>query len=320
MTETVKTEVHHAQNEQDEVQRTPDEAYGVTEMRFLCASRILIRSTGEVVKITDKMKLVYIYMMNQYLGFTSREQQFYTDQRQMAAALDISRDTMSKILAALKTLGIVENAGWKGNSESYTVHFFSDVADGLQVIHKEWKGVPAWDHERANKNFKSKKQKPKAEESGKNEQKQQQNHKQQPSGVASGSATDDLEQQSGVSQSAGDSGNAVSSDDDAVNERYYADLNTLNYWQNQGQEGLEEYLTMWGKTSKEAQTLIKSHITILHSRGSKGSRSAANDESSGADAIYKQQQARRAAEAKQVTNAPQQQEDAPLEFNDDEPF
>ncbi|MEH5887047.1 MULTISPECIES: DUF6945 domain-containing protein [Enterobacter cloacae complex] len=320
MTETVKTEVHHAQNEQDEVQRTPDEAYGVTEMRFLCASRILIRSTGEVVKITDKMKLVYIYMMNQYLGFTSREQQFYTDQRQMAAALDISRDTMSKILAALKTLGIVENAGWKGNSESYTVHFFSDVADGLQVIHKEWKGVPAWDHERANKNFKSKKQKPKAEESGKNEQKQQQNHKQQPSGVASGSATDDLEQQSGVSQSAGDSGNAVSSDDDAVNERYYADLNTLNYWQNQGQEGLEEYLTMWGKTSKEAQTLIKSHITILHSQGSKGSRSAANDESSGADAIYKQQQARRAAESKQAINAPQQQEDEQLEFDDNEAF
>lgn len=164
MTETVKTEVHHAQNEQDEVQRTPDEAYGVTEMRFLCASQIVIRSTGEIVKITDKMKLVYIYMMNQYLGFTSRGQQFYTDQRQIGAALDISRDTLSKVLAALKTLGIVETAGWKGNSESYTVHFFSDVADGLQVIHKEWKGVPAWDHERANKNFKSKNQKPTNEE------------------------------------------------------------------------------------------------------------------------------------------------------------
>jgi hypothetical protein len=78
--------------------------------------------------------------------------------------LDISRDTLSKVLAALKTLGIVETAGWKGNSESYTVHFFSDVADGLQVIHKEWKGVPAWDHERANKNFKSKNQKPTNEE------------------------------------------------------------------------------------------------------------------------------------------------------------
>ena len=34
-----KTEVQ----QQDEVQRTPDEAYGVAEMRFLCASRILIQ-------------------------------------------------------------------------------------------------------------------------------------------------------------------------------------------------------------------------------------------------------------------------------------
>lgn len=105
-----------------------------------------------------------------------------------------------------------------------------------------------------------------------------------------------------------------------MNERHYADLNTLNYWQNQGEEGLEEYLTMWGKTSKEAQTLIKSHITILHSQGSKGSRSAANDESSGADAIYKQQQARRAAAAKQANNAPQQQEDNWYEYDESIPF
>lgn len=217
MTETVKTEVHHAQNEQDEVQRTPDEAYGVTEMRFLCASQIVIRSTGEIVKITDKMKLVYIYMMNQYLGFRSRGQQFYTDQRQIGAALDISRDTLSKVLASLKTLGIVETAGWKGNSESYTVHFFSDVADGLQVIHKEWKGVPAWDHERANKNFKSKNQKPTNEEKkGDGEQAQQQEHEQQSPGVAPVPATNDSEQQSGVSQPAGDSSDDVPAND-AVN-------------------------------------------------------------------------------------------------------
>lgn len=153
-TETVKTEV----------QPTPNEAYAVAEMRFMCASQIVIRSTGEVVEITPVMKLVYIYMKNQFIGFSRDKQQFYTDQRQMAAALGVSRDTFSKVLAALKKLGIVETAGWKGNSESYTVHFFNDVADNLQVIHKEWKGVPAWDHERANKNFKSKNQKPTNEE------------------------------------------------------------------------------------------------------------------------------------------------------------
>ncbi|HGA2741637.1 hypothetical protein AB9D06_05700 [Enterobacter cloacae] len=206
MTETVKTEV----------QRTPDEAYGVTEMRFLCASQIVIRSTGEVVKITPAMKLVYIYMKNQFIGFSGREQQFYTDQRQMAAALDISRDTLSKILAALKKLGIVENAGWKGNSESYTVHFFSDVADGLQVIHKEYKGAPAWDHERANKNFKSKSKMKEAARPSPEEREdgvQQQEHEQQSPDVASSSATDDPEQQSGVSQFAGDSCDDVSAND-----------------------------------------------------------------------------------------------------------
>ncbi|NPD59526.1 helix-turn-helix domain-containing protein [Klebsiella aerogenes] len=167
MTELEKTEVQ----QQDEVQRTPDEAYCVAEMRFLCASRILIRSTGEVVKITPVMKLAYLYMRNQYISFSRRRQQFYTDQRQMAKALDISRDTFSKVLAELKKLGIVETAGWKGNSESYAVHFFSDVADGLEVIHQEWKGAPAWDHDRANKNFKSKKQMVKTDERGKEEQK-----------------------------------------------------------------------------------------------------------------------------------------------------
>lgn len=158
-------------------------------------------------------------------------------------------------------------------------------------------------------------QKVKTGESGKDEQKQQDDE--QPVTTTSAAAA-------GVGKSVSPvdvGGNApLSSDADALNERHYADLNTLNYWQNQGEEGLEEYLTMWGKTSKEAQTLIKSHITILHSQGSKGSRSAANDESSGADAIYKQQQAQRAAAAKQATKAPQQQEDEQLEFDDNEAF
>ncbi len=312
MTETVKTEVQRTQNEQDEVQRTPDEAYGVTEMRFLCASQIVIRSTGEVVKITDKMKLVYIYMMNQYIGFSSRKQQFYTDQRQMAKALDISRDTFSKVLAELKKLGIVETAGWKGNSESYTVHFFSDVADGLQVIHKEWKGVPAWDHERANKNFKSKNQKPTNEEKKGDGESDQGNH----------------EQRDDVSNIPG-SGNApLSAGADAVNgaeqqnEQYYADLDTLNHWvEGHDDEGFMAYGATWGIEKPGAITdLIKSHIRIIQSDGYKGSRSAANDTSSGPDAYYKQQQAQRAAAAKQATNAPQQQEDEQFEFDDNEAF
>ncbi|HCI5948130.1 TPA: winged helix-turn-helix domain-containing protein [Klebsiella quasipneumoniae subsp. quasipneumoniae] len=191
-TETVKTEV----------QPTPNEAYAVAEMRFMCASQIVIRSTGEVVEITPVMKLVYIYMKNQFIGFSRDKQQFYTDQRQMAAALGVSRDTFSKVLAALKKLGIVETAGWKGNSESYTVHFFNDVADNLQVIHKEWKGVPAWDHERANKNFKSKNQKPTNEENKGDDESDQ----------------GDAEQRDGVPDIHSDQHDDIPPDDDAVNQ------------------------------------------------------------------------------------------------------
>lgn len=320
MTETVKTEVQRTQNEQDEVQRTPDEAYGVTEMRFLCASQIVIRSTGEVVKITDKMKLVYIYMMNQYLGFTSRRQQFYTDQRQMAKAIGISRDTFSNVLAELKTLGIVETAGWKGNSESYTVHFFSDVADNLQVIHKEWKGVPAWDHERANKNFKSKNQKPTNEEI-KGDGESDQGGAGKRDGVPPVGVPVDADLSGG--DDAVNGGNAIQSPTvKSPDQPQMADIDTLNNWvEGYDDEGFMAYGATWGIEKPGAITdLIKSHIRIIQSDGYKGSRSAANDTSSGPDAYYKQQQARKAAEAKQATNAPQQQEDEQLEFDDNEAF
>ncbi|HCA7803128.1 DUF6945 domain-containing protein [Enterobacter cancerogenus] len=310
MTETVKTEV----------QRTPDEAYGVTEMRFLCASQIVIRSTGEVVKITDKMKLVYIYMMNQYIGFSSRKQQFYTDQRHIKAALDISRDTLSKVMAALKKLGIVETAGWKGNSESYTVHFFSDVADGLQVIHKEWKGVPAWDHERANKNFKSKNQKPTNEEK-KGDGESDQGGAGKRDGVPPVGVAVDADLSGG--DDAVNGGNAIQSPTvKSPDQPQMADIDTLNHWvEGHDNEGFISYGAMWGIAKPGAITdLIKSHIKKIQSDGYKGTRSAANDDLSGADARYKQQQAQRSAAAKQATNAPQQQEDEQLEFDDNEAF
>ncbi|HDR2734810.1 TPA: hypothetical protein QCJ55_001244 [Enterobacter ludwigii] len=310
MTETVKTEV----------QRTPDEAYGVTEMRFLCASQNVIRSTGEVVKITDKMKLVYIYMMNQYIGFSSRKQQFYTDQRHIKAALDISRDTLSKVMAALKKLGIVETAGWKGNSESYTVHFFSDVADGLQVIHKEWKGVPAWDHERANKNFKSKNQKPTNEEK-KGDGESDQGGAGKRDGVPPVGVAVDADLSGG--DDAVNGGNAIQSPTvKSPDQPQMADIDTLNHWvEGHDNEGFISYGAMWGIAKPGAITdLIKSHIKKIQSDGYKGTRSAANDDLSGADARYKQQQAQRSAAAKQATNAPQQQEDEQLEFDDNEAF
>lgn len=69
-----------------------------------------------------------------------------------------------------------------------------------------------YDHE---KRLGKSSQQPKNEEKkGNGEQAQQQEHEQQSPGVASSSATDDPEQQSGVSQFAGDSCDDVSANDD----------------------------------------------------------------------------------------------------------
>lgn len=130
-------------------QRTPGEGYGVIEMRYLCAKQLIIRSTGEIVDVTDAMRLLYIYMQNQFLGFSSRGLSFYKDQREMAAALGWDRKKVMRSLDVLKKIGLVEEAGKIGNSEAYTVYFFSDIAESLEVVHGKWKGAPAWDHDRA---------------------------------------------------------------------------------------------------------------------------------------------------------------------------
>ncbi|EUB34955.1 hypothetical protein HMPREF1502_3606 [Klebsiella sp. AS10] len=101
-----------------------------------------------------------------------------------------------------------------------------------------------------------------------------------------------------------------------------ADIDTLNNWvEGYDEEGFMAYGALWGITKPGAiMDLIKSHIKKIQSDGYKGSRSAANDTSSGADAYYKQQQAQRAAAAKQATNAPQQQEDNWYEYDESIPF
>ena len=177
----------------------------------------------------------------------------------------------------------------------------------------------------------AKNQKVKTGESAKDEQKQQDDE--QPVTTTSAAAA-------GVGKSVPPVGVPVDADlsgvDDAVNggnaiqfptvkspdQPQMADIDTLNNWvEGYDDEGFMAYGATWGIEKPGAiADLIKSHIKKIQSDGSKGSRSAANDTLSGADAIYKQRQAQRAAEAKQATNAPQQQEDEQLEFNDDEPF
>lgn len=204
MTETAKTK---PQRTPDEVQRTPDEPYGVIEMRFLCAEKIVKRGTGEIIEVTDKMRLLYIYMLNQFLGFSARKQSFYKDQREMAAALGWSRGKTGEALAGLKRIGLVGTAGRQGNSEVYTVCFLSDISETLDIVHKDWKGEPAWNHARASKNFKSKKQKP---EESKNDGKSK---SKEPNHTVVDAATVGNDEQHGLQQSVDHRVDAVSPHD-----------------------------------------------------------------------------------------------------------
>ncbi|HHD2903453.1 TPA: hypothetical protein ACNZ7M_003751 [Enterobacter kobei] len=296
-----------------------NERFYKSENRLFHADTVTNKSTGEVVEISNSLEKLYAYMLNQYRFWSGLNQPFAESQERLGTVArigDAKKKTKPQI-DKLIALGLVEITGKVGRCNIYKVIDVDKVAGNLEFSYPEWAGESMYDHE---KRLGKSSQQPKNEEKkGNGEQAQQQEHEQQSPGVASESAKDDPQQRSGVSQSAGDSGDDVSGSDE-VKKRFYADLNTLFDWQNGCEEGLEEYLALWGKTSKEAQTLIKSHIRIIQSDGYKGTRSAANDDLSGADARYKQQQAQRAAEAKQITKAPQQQGEEQLEFNDHEPF
>ncbi|WDB43488.1 hypothetical protein PS031_00530 [Escherichia albertii] len=298
-----------------------NERFYKSENRLFHADTVTNKSTGEVVEISNSLEKLYAYMLNQYRFWSGLNQQFAESQERLGTVArigDAKKKTKPQI-DKLIALGLVEITGKVGRCNIYKVIDVDKVAGNLEFSYPEWAGEPMYDHE---KRLGKSSQQPKNEEKkGNGEQAQQQEHEQQSPGVASESAKDDPQQRSGVSQSAGDSGDDVSGSDE-VKKRFYADLNTLNNWvEGYDDEGFMAYGATWGIEKPGAITdLIKSHIRIIQSDGYKGSRSAANDTSSGPDAFYKQQQARRAAESKQVTKAPQQQGEEQLEFNDHEPF
>ncbi|MFO3905350.1 hypothetical protein AAHD62_12600 [Enterobacter hormaechei] len=277
----------------------------------LTAHKIIVKATGEVIEITNDHRITYGHLEDQFRGLTNPKNiaagkatgHFYSSNENLAIQCGVSEYTFKKVKKDLKALGLID---WKtpkakksGHACEYFVKQLSDIAHNLEFIYQELpNGQPSYDHVRVS-GLKTKKTKkiaqPIIEESENGAQSVT---------VAPVPATNDPEQQSGVSQPAGDSGDDVPAND-AVNERYYADLDTLNHWvEGHDNEGFISYGAMWGIAKPGAITdLIKSHIRKIQSDGYKGSRSAANDEPSGADAIYKQQQAQRAAAAKRAANA-----------------
>ncbi len=268
-----------------------NERFYKSENRLFHADTVTNKSTGEVVEISNSLEKLYAYMLSQYRFWSGLNQQFAESQERLGTVArigDAKKKTKPQI-DKLIALGLVEITGKVGRCNIYKVIDVDKVAGNLEFSYPEWAGEPMYDHE---KRLGKSSQQPKNEEKkGNGEQAQQQEHEQQSPGVASESAKDDPQQRSGVSQSAGDSGDDVSGSDE-VKKRFYADLNTLNNWvEGYDDEGFMAYGATWGIEKPGAITdLIKSHIRIIQSDGYKGSRSAANDTSSGPDAYYKQQQ------------------------------
>lgn len=273
-----------------------------------------LRTKEGEIRFTGTMKLIYAYIWTfQENKKRGNDEPIHTNTNVLAWEMGVSEKAMIDALKALDAARVVIKRTVKVrgnvNSSNYVaIPLASVVSLGI---------TPPHPNESKSKTKKTKKAaQPKIEES---ENGVQQDDEQQPSGVASESAPNDYEQRSGVSESAGDSCDDVSAND-AVNERYYADLDTLNNWvEGYDDEGFMAYGAMWGITKPGAITdLIKSHIRKIQSDRYKGSRSVANDDRSSADVHYKQRQEQAVAEAKRVFNAPGDY--PPPDFDPDEPF
>lgn len=288
-----------------------NERFYKSENRLFHADTVTNKSTGEVVGISNSLEKLYTYMLNQYRFWSGLNQPFAESQERLGTIARIgdpkkkTKPQIDKLIA----LGLVEITGKMGRCSIYKVVEVDKVAGNLEFSYPEWAGEPTYDHE---KRLGKSSQQPKIEESENGVQ--QQEHEQKPATVAPAPATDDPQQQSGIQQPDGDSGDDVSGGDDAVNvaqeqkEPQIATLEELQNWQNGGDpDGFDDYGAMWGKESNETMALINSHVKTLMRDGYKGSRSAANDDLSNADARYKQQQVQRAAAAKQVANTQQNQ-------------
>lgn len=324
---------------QNETEKT--EKYTFLYKRLVHSTHIVRQDTGEEIAIPPETETLYSYMRDQYESYKTRRKPFFESQESMGLKLKgRGRRWIADRIDVLNRLGLVKSEEQERDSYGHKRYHHTVIplegtdgvaanllfygpasisggplAEGMLIrtlVKKKPRGTPKKKKVAAPLNEENK---------GDDEQAQQQEHEQQPSGVASKSAPNDYEQRSGVSESAGDSCDDVSANDAvngaehsrqcetppvlAVNERYYADLDTLNNWvEGYDDEGFMAYGAMWGITKPGAITdLIKSHIRKIQSDGYKGSRSVANDDRSSADAIYKQQQAQRAAAAKQGANA-----------------
>lgn len=284
----------------------PDEPYTNIEMRLVCADSFRIRNTGEVITWKPDMLRVYLYLFNQCQGFENSGGKFFQKREKIWKCCGVSHDRLDKILKSLLKLGLIKDTGERRTAPGaprgmvvYTAFRLMAVIKNLEIAFADDNGEPVWDHERASGKKKSKKSEEKQED-GKSddgaipqaETQAEQAAKQaeptnQPAatptnqnpGVASGSAPDASEQQSGVASNDDSGGNDGSDDHHSVShqqtaDRVIASLDDLRYWSDVGgSEGLDDYGAIWGVSGTALYNLIAEHLQIREAEAEKNFKS-----------------------------------------------
>lgn len=263
----------------------------------LKAHKIVVKSTGKVIEITNDHRIIYGHFEDQFRGMTNPKNiavgkssgHYYDSDENLAIRNGVSEYIFKKVKKDLRALGLIDwippKAKKSGHACEYFVKHLVDVAHTLEFIYQELpNGQPSYDHVCVS-GLKTKKTKkiaqPIIEESENGAQSVT---------VAPVPATSDPEQQSGVSQPAGDSGDAISGDD-AVNGGNFiqlpevkkqespeiADLDSLKCWRENGPGdfGFMEYGKEHGETDVDRiAALIDQHyfdalnqITIFDEKG-----------------------------------------------------
>ncbi|CAM7590060.1 DUF6945 domain-containing protein [Citrobacter sedlakii] len=310
------------------------EFYLTNFKRLQYATHIVRLDTGEEIKNFKEIAGIYGYMRDQYESYSKKGLEFFESLESIGLHFHgMDRRTVKKFIDVLNAIGLINSVKQKQTDYGYdryhhTVIPLEKIADNLIFYGPEKiSGGPLADgmliRELEKKKPRGKPKTKKAAESTNEESNGEETNK-KPATVAPETAAPAVEQTGSLPPvDAGGDAN-LSANDDALSatskeQPQIAPLNDLLHWQNEGSDDEEfmAYGAEWGITKPGAiADLIKSHIRKIQSGGYRGSRSAANDEPSGADVHYKQRQEQ--AAAKRAVNA--QTDEPPMDFNDDLPF
>lgn len=119
------------------------------DRQLFSATSVIIKDTGEVIKLDHNMKAVFIYMIDQYNSYHAAKKAFYEDQRDIAAVCDVSPRTVYAAIKALEKMGVLIVKGSK-KSHAYRLLCVSKVSHNLEFTYKtKLNGEPAYNHKKA---------------------------------------------------------------------------------------------------------------------------------------------------------------------------